>query len=286
MPSEKPNYYKIRHIDNLNEPKLYQLFPIENKNNSYDFIKGNTILGEKQITDKIKEINNLCLNDKKPLFFMLEIEIKSIKNKEFLNKFDFMDVPGLNESGSDYINLYFKYFKNMIKYCLIIFSTENYHSKDSIEIINKVQKNIYVPIENFLLVLNKIDKVNGKIEDTIHNFKKILLNYYTFNCYNNTIIPVNSLHLNSEIKIETNFYHYLNYYFMEYINDNTKTDNDTSFLEFIQDKIENIYSEPENVELLKEEINNLELESIKKDLEDFIDEKKRKRIQSYDWSKR
>ena len=266
----------IRHIDNLNEPKLYQLFPIENKNNSYDFIKGNTILGEKQITDKIKEINNLCKNDKEPLFFMLEIEIKSIKNKEFLNKFDFMDVPGLNESGSDYINLYFKYFKNMIKYCLIIFSTENYHSKDSIEIINKVQKNIYVPIENFLLILNKIDKVNGKIEDTIHNFKKILLNYYTFNCYNNTIIPVNSLHLNSEIKIETNFYHYLNYYFMEYINDNTKTDNDSSFLEFIQDKIENIISEPENLELLNEEINNSEFESIKKDLEDFIEEKKGK----------
>ena len=266
----------IRHIDNLNEPKLYQLFPIETKNNSYDFIKGNTILGEEQIRDKIKEINNLCINDKEPLFYMLEIEIKSIKNKEFLNKFDFMDVPGLNESGSDYINLYFKYIKNMIKYCLIIFSTENYHSKDSIEVINRIQKNIYVPIENFLIILNKIDKVNGKIKEAIYNFKKILLNNYTFNCYNNTIIPVNSLKLSSEIKIETNFYHYLNYYFMEYINDNTIEDNDSTFLEYIQDKIENISSEPEKKELLKKQIINLNIESFKKDIEDFIEEKKGK----------
>ena len=128
----------IRHIDNLNEPKLYQLFPVETKSNSYDFKKGNIILGEKQIRDKIIEINNLCIDDTVPLFYMLEIEIKSIRNKEFLNKFDFMDIPGLNESGSDYINLYFKYIKNLIKYCLIIFSTENYHSKDSIEVITVV----------------------------------------------------------------------------------------------------------------------------------------------------
>ena len=34
---------------------------------------------------------------------MLEIEIKSIHNKEFINKVDFVDVPGLNESDSDYL---------------------------------------------------------------------------------------------------------------------------------------------------------------------------------------
>ena len=139
----------IRHIDNLNEQKLYQLFPVETKSNSYNFKKGNIILGEKQIRDKIIEINNLFIDDTVPLFYMLEIEIKSIKNKEFLNKFDFMDIPGLNESGSDYFNLYFKYIKNLIKYCLIIFSTENYHSKDSIEVINKIQKIYMFQLKTF-----------------------------------------------------------------------------------------------------------------------------------------
>ena len=267
----------IRHIDNLKESKLYKLLPVKNENNSYDFMKGNIILGEQQIKDKIIEINNFCIDDKEPLFYMLEIEIKSIKNKEFLNKFDFMDVPGLNESGTDYINLYFKFIKDMIKYCLIIFSTENYHSKDSIDVINRIQKNIYVPIENFLLILNKIDKVKGKTEeDEIYNFKKIFLNYYSFNCYNNTIIPVNSLQLNNEIKIERNFYYYLNYYFTEYINYNTKTDNDSSFLEFIQDKIENICSDPEKRELINVKVKNLNIDSIKQDLDYFIKEKKGK----------
>ena len=52
---------------------------------------------------------------------MLEIEIKSIENKEFLNKVDYLDVPGLNEPEEDYINLYFKYIKDMIKYCLFLY---------------------------------------------------------------------------------------------------------------------------------------------------------------------
>ena len=166
----------IRHIDKLKKQKLYNLKPIKNED-TYDFIKDNEIItGENNIKNKINEINKDFENDGKPMFYMLEIEIKSIKNKIFLNNVDFLDVPGLNESGSDYINIYFPYIKDMIKYCLIIFSTENYNSIDALEVINKVKNNIYVPMENFLLILNKIDKVNGKIEETIHDFKKILLN--------------------------------------------------------------------------------------------------------------
>ena len=68
-------------------------------NTSYDFFWSNEIIiGEKQIKEKIKEINNYFIDKKNPIFYMLEIEIKSIKNTEFLNKFDFLDVPGLNES--------------------------------------------------------------------------------------------------------------------------------------------------------------------------------------------
>jgi len=271
----------IRHINNLNQPKLYQLFPVKTKNSTYDFKKGNIILGEKQIMDKIIEIYNLYIDDKEPLFYMLEIEIKSIKNKEFLNKFYFVDIPGLNESEIDNTNLYFKYIKNMIKYCLIIFSEENYNSKESREIINIIKKNILVPFENFLLILNKIDKVNDKAKDSITNFKKILLNYYNFHCYDNTLISVNSLQMNNEFKIESNFYDYLNYYFNEHINDNnkTKTNNDFGFLNFIKNKIDNIYSDPKKKDLLNLEIENLNidsLKSIKKDLISFIEEKKAK----------
>ena len=268
----------IRHVDNLKEPKLYNISPLKNKNNSYDFYRtGEIIVGEKNIKDKIEEINNYNMRNK-ATFYMLEIEIKSIKNKEFLNKVDFLDVPGLNESGEDYIGIYFKFIKDMVKYCLIIFSTENYHSRDSIEVINKVKKNIYVPIENFLLILNKIDKVNGRISETVYDFKKIILNSFSFNCYNNTIVPVNSLKLKSEIQIETDFYQYLNYYFLEYISV-IIIDNELSFSDFLQRKIKTIYSESKKKELLKKEINNFDsniLENSKKILINFIEEKKGK----------
>ena len=268
----------IRHINNLNEPRLYKLSPIKNLNNNfYDFERSNEIIiGEINIKDKIEEINKFSKISIEPIFYMLEIEIKSIKNKEFLNKVDFLDIPGLNESNKNYIELYFKYIKDMIKYGIIIFSTENYYSKDSIEVIKIVKNNIFIPIKNFLLILNKIDKTNGEIDKTIYNFKKIILNHYNFNCYENTIVPLNSLKLKSEILKENDFYHYLNYYFFEFINikNNKKT-----FIDFIQNKIINLNENQK--ELISNEFKNFQfndniLEKAKKDLNNFVEEKKNK----------
>ena len=264
----------IRHIDNLKEPRLYNLLPLKNITQDYfDFIvNGETIKGEKNIKEKINEVNNL--NNNNPLFYMLEIEIKSINNKKFLNNVDFLDVPGLNESGTDYIKIYFKYLKDLIKYCLIIFSTENYNSKDAIQVINKVKNNIKVPMENFLLILNKIDKVNGAIEETLNDFKKIFLNNESINCFRNTIVPCNSLELKSEIQIETNFYHFINYYFIEY-NKINKENEMISFLEYIKELIINI--DGEKKKLLKIEADNLDenkLIEIKNIFNSFVTEKK------------
>ena len=134
----------------------------------------------------------------------------------------------------------------MIKYCLIIFSTENYNSKDALQVINKVKNNIYVPMENFLIILNKIDKVDGKIEETIHDFKKVLLNNEGINFYDNTVIPVNSIKLKSEIQVETYFYHFINYYFIEYNNANNENKL-LSFLDYIQRKVKNVDSNKKKI---------------------------------------
>ena len=204
----------IRHIDNLNEPRLYKLEPFK-KDNTYEFFYNckEVITGEENIKNKINQINDENKNSKDAIFYMLEIEIKSIENKDFLNKVDFLDVPGLNESGEDYINLYFDYIKDMIKYCLIIFSVENYNSKDSMEIIKILKKKLQIPIENFLIILNKIDLVND-LEKTIRDLKKIVLNNGSFNIYKNTLVPVNSLKLKSDIQIKksSKFYDFINYY--------------------------------------------------------------------------
>ena len=185
---------------------------------------------------------------------MLEIEIKSIENKNFLNKVDFLDIPGLNESGIDYISLYFKFLKDLIKYCLFIFSVEKYNSKDSINVIKKVKDNINVPIENFLLILNKIDLIkNAKIEGVMHDFKKVFLNEDGFSIYRNKIIPLSSLKLKSEIQIGTNFYHFLNYYFLEYSNEFCESE--LSFLGYIELKIRSL--DKEKIKLLKSENKDL-----------------------------
>ena len=193
----------IRHIDNLKEPRLYELEPP----NTYDFFYSykDVFTGEENIKNKINQINDENKNSKKAIFYMLEIEIKSIENKEFLNNVDFLDIPGLNESEEDYINLYFKYIKDMIKFCLIIFSVENFNSEDSMKVINKLKKNLYVPIENFLIILNKID-ISDDLEKTIKDFKNVILNSGSFNIYKNTLVPVNSLKLKSEIKIKIKSY--------------------------------------------------------------------------------
>ena len=246
----------IRHIDKLKEPRLYNIKPVAN-NNSYAFVKNSEVItGENNIKEKIKSINNKLQFNEESMFYMLEIEIKTIKNKEFLNKVDFLDVPGLNEAEVDYINLYFKYIKDMIKYCLIIFSTENYNSKDALEVINKIKNNIYVPMKNFLLILNKIDKVDGKIEETLHDFKKVLLYKEVINFYDNTIIPVNSIQLKSEMQIETNFYHFINYYFIEYNNNVNNENRILPFLEFIKNKIKNVKSDKKKI--LRDEIKSFD----------------------------
>ena len=75
----------LRHIDNLKEPRLYKLKPFK-KDNSYEFFYNckEIITGEENIKNKINQINDENKNSKEPIFYMLEIEIKSIENKEFL----------------------------------------------------------------------------------------------------------------------------------------------------------------------------------------------------------
>ena len=270
----------IRHIDNLDEPRLYKLKPFK-KDNTYEFFYNckEVFTGEENIKNKINQINDENKNSKKAIFYMLEIEIKSIENKEFLNKVDFMDVPGLNESGEDYINLYFEYIKDMIKYCLIIFSAENYNSKDSMEVIKNLKKNLYIPIENFLIILNKIDIVND-IEKTIHDLKKVVLNNGNFNIYKNTLVPVNSLKLKSEIQIKSNckFYDFINYYFMEYyINSNVRV----SYIDFIKKIMAKEKKNLQNFDEIKNKTKNIddnEMKEIKSIFKEFEKEKKAKGV--------
>ena len=271
----------IRHIDYLKEPRLYKIEPIK-KENSYDFFYNckEVFTGENNIKNKINQVNDENKNSKKPIFYMLEIEIKSIENKEFLNKVDFLDMPGLNESEEDYIKLYFEYIKDMIKYCLIIFSAENYNSKDSMDVIKNIKENLYVPIENFLIILNKIDIIDTDLEKIMHDLKKVVLNNGIFNIYKNTLIPVNSPKLKNEMQInnECKYYDFINYYFIEY-NKNKK--DEEGYIDYINNIINEEKKKLQNFEEIKKTIINIsddEINQIKKDFERFKKEKKNEGI--------
>ena len=158
----------IRHNPNLKEPRFYHLKLIRNKLDSddYNFHKdGNEIIGEIKIKEKISKINSdeLSLESKyENLFYMLETKIINIDNNEFLKKYDFYDIPGLNEKVNitkeelikikeentnnetlkkkgklihhnffeqemRYISKLFPYFKNKIDFGIILIDTENYY---------------------------------------------------------------------------------------------------------------------------------------------------------------
>ena len=94
----------IRYNPTIDEPIFYnlKLIPKNNNPNEYIYIKnGEQIKGKKDIKDKIKLINK-SLNDcselkYENLFWMLETNKVNIENKQFIENYDFYDIPGLNE---------------------------------------------------------------------------------------------------------------------------------------------------------------------------------------------
>ena len=94
----------IRYKPNLKNPKFYHVLLKKKENlDDYMYIKdGKEAEGLENIKKMIssinyinKEENSVPIYDK--LFYVLETDIKNIENKEFLSKYDFYDVPGLNE---------------------------------------------------------------------------------------------------------------------------------------------------------------------------------------------
>ena len=93
----------IRHNPNLKEPIFYHLKLAEDlKTDDYIYKKdGEETIGTDKIKERISKINK-DQYEKEPnyesLFYMLELNIININNNEFLKKYDFYDIPGLNEN--------------------------------------------------------------------------------------------------------------------------------------------------------------------------------------------
>ena len=340
----------IRYNPDLKLPKFYHVILKENKDsNDYDYYKeGKEAQGLENIKKMVSSINTSNKEtDSEPnyidLFYVLETPIQNIDNKQFLSKYDFYDIPGLNEfikeqanvesainetndqnkktgeeneeeeeeeeeegnvdnlsdaptektikinKGFDndinntpkedmkYIKGLFQYFKNKIDFGILIIDTEKHYKPQNIQIIEELHKIIGMKFENFLFVLNKIDKAENREEAKFfcRTFFINNLDSDVFNIENNVFVAIDSLQLKNEFKLKNDFECYFKYYFNKYfeIYVNVQTPNSTSkkeeikslsFVDFLNEKMtENIKEHAEEyLENLAQNVSKKELKIV------------------------
>ena len=118
-------------------------------------------------------------------------------------------------SEKNYLTEFFKIMKDNIYNGIIVFSVDTFQLTQNYEIIGKLQKILNKPIENFLILLNKIDK-SENIENDIAILEGKILKYFPtaklFNFNKNIIVPCSALQLENESKLENDFQYFLKYH--------------------------------------------------------------------------
>ena len=259
------------------------------------------------------------------LFYMVEVgHTNLIGDKEYLKNYDLVDIPGVSEykgnendkeeapaagiqknevkknihdsiektmmsydpkSEKTYLTEFFKIMKDNMSSGIIVFSVDNFQITENYEIIGKLQKVLNKPIENYLVLFNKIDK-SDNIENDIAILEGKILKYFpsakNFNLTKNLIVPISALQLENESKLETSFHHFLNYHFLNFLMSLKKvtsaTPGDTtdgfSFIDFLKkiNPIENI-TKKKYEELLNKILDDKEnLDSILTEIKSIIDD--------------
>ena len=298
----------IRYNPDLTEPKFYHLKIIEKENEYYFERDGDEFIGKENIIKAISDINKIedsNLPKYENLFYMLETNILTIENKDFLLHHDFYDIPGFNNyieeeekkedekkkkkkknkkfndttiSNEDmkYISGIFKYIKKIIVREIFIVSAETYYKPQNLQIIKEIRNQLNVPIENNLLILTKIDKYPNK-EELIEKFYDFYLNNIEANIFNisyNTFVPINSKQFRNEMLMKENFDYYFLYFFNKYEEDiiAKKQGNQKSFCEYVSEYMIKGKQQDEAFDYLEEiasNVENKELEKIKNLIENI-----------------
>ena len=211
----------------------------------------------KRLNNSYKSGQNASYED---LFYMVEIgHTNIIKDEEYLKNYDLVDIPSVSEYKYDenykekptsarrskinykniiydsiekieityeseyektYLTEIIKIMKDNINSGIIIFSVDNFILDENYEIIGILQKVLNKPIENYLILLNKIDKRN-KIENDIKILEGKIMKYFPssnlFNFKKNLIVPVSIYQLENELKLQNSFHHFLNYHYLNFL---------------------------------------------------------------------
>ena len=231
---------------------------------------------------------------------MLEIKKVYFIQEEFLERNDLVDVPGVSEyisnpkpneknlsagkpiveekslkiteekldsykseNETNYLTKIFGIIKNKMKIGIFIFSVDKFHLIENYEIIGKLNSILDSPIQNFLFLLNKMDKSEDIEADKKDLYEKILQEFPSgkINPTKNTIIECSSFQLENELKMKENFSYLLHYHYINYIMGKNKNYND--FMEYFREYLKN------HIEKLDEKYKNIEIEEFKNIIENY-----------------
>ena len=325
-------------------PKFYHLILKPIGNGDYEYYKDTKteIIGKEEIKKKNKQKNEELKEKDIPyidLFYMIEVgECNIIEDKEYLENFDLVDVPGVSEykppdksntneknpkkneekddykffddsaqsappsasnvspksitveeemktynaeSEHNYLTEIFKIIKNKMKNGIIVFSVDNYQHVDNYRIIGKLQKIINKPIENFLVLLNKIDKSENREYDIATLKAKIFENFPSareFNFTKNTIIPCSKIQLENETKMNKSFKHLIYFHFINFLmisqkessSYSTPTPNSYNFIDFLKKNLAQRIKKKKFIESINEIIKNENFSKILKEIKTTI----------------
>ena len=244
------------------------------------------------------------------IFYMLEIGQVNFIEKEFLKNNDLADVPGVSEnikqedlkkSQNDsaapnpnmvvenssqtveeqmsnikleneinYLTEIFKIMKTKMNNGIFIFSVDKFQLTENYKIVGKLKLVLNKPIENFLLLLNKMDK-SENIEEDIKKLNEIFAEEFPnggFNVTRNTIVQCSSFQLENELRMEKDFSNLIYYHYINYIMD-AKKNND--FIEYFKNFITNY---------IKKDVENIEPEEFKKNLKSIENDEDIKKIKN------
>ena len=165
--------------------------------------------------------------------------------------FEFMDIPGLNESDDFYFKEIIPILVNKCIFSIYIFDIEKYVNDDTILIYNKYSEQLNkIYNKNSIYILNKIDLAKEDEENQFVKFKDFLKNEFNVVLENNIFLKLNSNELFNEINAFTD----LKFYILQII-DKLKNieelDDDFSFIDYLKKKF------VEDLQLTKEEIDNI-----------------------------
>ena len=184
------------------------------------------------------------------------------------------------KSEKTYLTEFFKIMKDNINSGIIVFSVDNFQLAENYEIIGKLQKVLNKPIENYLVLLNKIDR-SDNIEKDIGILEGKIAKYFPsanlFNFTKNLIVPVSAYQLENESKLQNSFHYFLNYHFLNFLMSSKKdtpgtTTDGFSFIDFLKkiNPIKNLTKKKYD-DILNQVLGDEKLEEILSEIKSVID---------------